>query len=293
MYQQYSSAGVIHILAVSGLHVGIILLILQLLLRPLEYLRKGRFIKTLIIVALLWCFAIIAGLSPSVVRAVTMFSIVAIGMNMKRPTSIFNTLAISMFILLLLKPMFLFDVGFQLSYLAVFAIVWIQPLLYKSWTPKYKGVDYFWQIFTVTIAAQIGVAPLSLFYFHQFPGLFFLSNLVIIPVLGLILGLGILVIFLALINALPEFMVTLYGGIISTLNNFVSWVAQQEAFLFRGISFGIVAVLLSYLLIVFGIRVIKNRRFKRLVPFLLTILIIQSIALYKKSTISNSFTIIH
>ncbi len=293
LYQQYAGAGVIHILAVSGLHVGIILLILQFLLKPMEHLRNGNTYKILIIVVLLWCFAIIAGLSPSVVRAVTMFSIVAIGLNIKRHTGVFNTLASSMFILLLFKPTFLFDVGFQLSYLAVFAIVWIQPMLYKLWSPKYKVVDYFWQIFTVTMAAQIGVAPLSLFYFHQFPGLFFLSNLVIIPVLGLILGLGILVIFLALANALPEFIIKLYGGIINSLNTFVGWVAQQEAFLFKSISFGIVAMLFSYLLIVLGIRTIQKRTFKRLATFLLIVLIAQGFAIYTKSKISNSFTILH
>jgi competence protein ComEC len=175
--------------------------------------------------------------------------------------------------------------------LAVFAIVWIQPMLYRSWTPKHKIVDYFWQILTVTIAAQIGVAPLSLFYFHQFPGLFFISNLVIIPVLGLILGLGLLVIFLALIDALPEFIVKFYGGVITTLNNFVVWIAEQEAFLFKGISFGIITVLLSYLVIVFGVRVIQNKNFKRFVPFLLVILMIQGFTIYSKSKVSNSFTV--
>ncbi len=293
MYQQYASAGVIHILAVSGLHVGIILLILQFLFKPFEQFKKGRLIKTTLVVILLWCFAVIAGLSPSVVRAVTMFSIVAIGMNMKRPTNIYNTLAISMFLLLLFKPMFLFDVGFQLSYLAVFTIVWIQPLLYKLWSPDLKFIDYFWQIFTVTIAAQVGVAPLSLFYFHQFPGLFFLSNLIIIPVLGLILGLGLLVIFLALINALPEFIVKLYGQIIDRLNYFVGWVAEQEAFIFKGIPFDILNVVFSYLIIILGIRMFQERSYNRMVPFLLTILIIQGVYIHDKSKNSSSFIIFH
>ncbi len=293
MYQQYASAGVIHILAVSGLHVGILLMILQFLLKPIGRSRKGRLIKTFIIMSLLWFFAIIAGLSPSIVRAVTMFSIVAIGLNMKRPANIFNTLATSILILLLFKPTFLFDVGFQLSYIAVFAIVWIQPMLYKLWLPKLKVTNYFWKLFTVTIAAQIGVAPLSLFYFHQFPGLFFISNLVIIPVLGVILGLGVLVIILAIINALPEFIVQLFGGMISTLNNFVGWIAQQEAFLFKGISFGISAIIISYLLIVLGFRTLKEPKSKRLVPLLLAIVLAQTIFIYNKTETSGSFTVFH
>ena len=96
----------------------------------------------------------VAGLSVSVTRAVTMFSIVAIGMNLKRPANIYNTLSISMFVLLLFKPTFLFDVGFQMSYLAVFSIVWIQPIIYWIWSPKYYLVNKFWQILTVTISAQ-------------------------------------------------------------------------------------------------------------------------------------------
>ncbi|MBT8304841.1 MAG: ComEC family competence protein [Bacteroidia bacterium] len=293
MYSQYSAAGVIHILAVSGLHVGIILLILQQIFRPLNRLRKGRNIKIVLILILLWCFATVAGLSPSVVRAVTMFSIVAIGINLKRPTNIFNTLAISMFILLLIKPMFLFDVGFQLSYLAVFSIVWIQPLIYKKWIPKNKVIDYFWQLFTVTLAAQIGVAPLSIFYFHQFPGLFFISNLVIIPLLGIILGLGILVIVLALLNILPELIVRFYGSIISNLNSFVGWIADQESFLFKSISLSATIMILIYLLIYFGVRVFQERSLKRMMSLLLVILLVQIVFINNRLNESSSFTIMH
>src|SRR5690606_24095560 len=233
VYNNYTSAGAIHILAVSGLHVGIILLLINFILNPLENLKNGQFIKLILILLLLWSFAIIAGLSASVVRAVTMFSFVAYAMHIKRATNIYNILAISMFFLLLFKPSFLFDVGFQLSYIAVFAIVWIQPVLYKWWTPKLRPVNNLWQLFTVTIAAQIGVIPLSLYYFHQFPGLFFVSNLVIIPFLGIILGLGLLVIILALLNILPDLIADFYGSMISTMNNFIGWIARQEDFLFR------------------------------------------------------------
>ena len=104
-----------------------------------------------------------------------MFTVVAIGMNLNRPANIYNSLAISMFFLLLIRPLYLFDVGFQMSYTAVIAIASIKPLLASLWYPKWKLVNYFWQLICVTMAAQIGVVPISLFYFHQFPGLFFLS----------------------------------------------------------------------------------------------------------------------
>ena len=278
----YSKAGAIHILAVSGLHVGIVLLLLNSVFKPLEYLRHGKLIKTLLLVAILWGFAVVAGLSASVTRAVMMFSIVAIGMNLNRPSNIFNTLAISVFFLLLFKPLFLFDVGFQMSYLAVIAIVSLQPLLVKLWQPKLKPLNKLWQIFTVTMAAQIGVVPISLYYFHQFPGLFFLSNLVIIPVLGLILGMGIIIILMALLKILPFWLADIYGGMISIMNNFVRWIALQEKFVFTDLSFSLLQVLTSYLLIITLFLLSKKQNYKRLAMAMLSIMIFQSGMIFEK-----------
>jgi len=211
-YNDYKNAGAVHILAVSGLHIGILLLLLQFLLRPLEHLTHGRKLKLAIIVILLWGFAFVAGLSASIVRAVTMFTFVAYALYLNKPSNTFNILALSMFfILLVFDPKLLFQVGFQMSYAAVFAIVWMYPLLQKFWSPKNSVLKKIWQLLSVSVAAQLGVLPISLFYFHQFPGLFFVSNLLIVPALGAILGLGILVIVLALFNMLPPFLVTIYN----------------------------------------------------------------------------------
>ena len=282
IYDEYAAAGAIHILAVSGLHVGIILLILNWLFTPLNYLKNGLVLKTIILILLMWGFAMLAGLSPSVVRAVTMFSFIAIGMQMRRKTSVLNSLFISLFILLLVNPYFIFQIGFQLSYLAVFAIVTIQPKLFKLWQPKFKIAKYFWSLFTVSIAAQIGVVPLSLFYYHQFPGLFFLSNLVVLPVLGLILGLGILVILLALLNQLPDILAEIYGNLIGLMNKFIAWVAGKEDFVFTNIHFNIWQNLSAYLLIFCFILLIYRKNFRNLVFFLCGIVIFQSSMLYSK-----------
>ncbi|MBJ7880778.1 ComEC/Rec2 family competence protein [Gelidibacter salicanalis] len=293
IYDSYSKAGAIHILAVSGLHVGILIL-LNSLFKPLEYLRHGKLIKTLIIVGVLWSFAIIAGLSASVTRAVMMFSVVAIGMNLKRPANIYNTLVISMFFLLLFKPLFLFDVGFQMSYLAVIAIVSIQPLLNKLWQPNSTPIKKLWQIFTVTLAAQIGVIPISLFYFHQFPGLFFLSNLVIIPFLGVILGLGIVVILLALMNILPFWIADLYGSIISWMTHFVRWVSLQERFVFKDISFELPQVFTAYSLILAILLLLQKQNFKRLTVVMVSVLIFQSTLIFdKKKNRIDAFIVFH
>ncbi|MBZ9632165.1 ComEC family competence protein [Salegentibacter sp. LM13S] len=287
IYEEYAAAGAIHILAVSGLHVGIILLILNWLFKPLNYFKNGLIVKTLLLISLMWGFAVLAGLSPSVVRAVTMFSFIAIGMQMRRKTSVLNSLFISLFILLLINPYFIFQVGFQLSYLAVFAIVTIQPKLFKLWQPRFKITKYFWGLMSVSIAAQIGVLPLSLFYFHQFPGLFFLSNLVVLPVLGIILGLGILIILLALLNFLPDLLAQTYGKLISLMNQFISWVAGKEEFVFRDIHFNIWQNLSAYLLFFFFILLIYQKSFRNLVFFLCGILLFQGSMFYSK--VHNSF----
>lgn len=262
----YKNAGAFHILALSGLHIGIILGLFHFLLRPLERLPSGKSIKLVVIVLLLWSFALLAGLSASILRAVGMFSFVAYALHLNRPTSHFNILALSLFfILLIFDPLLLFHVGFQLSYAAVFAIVWIYPLLKKWWAPKNWLLKKGWEVIAVSIAAQLGVLPITLFYFHQFPGLFFLSSLLILPPLGFILGMGILVLFLALVNMLPSFLVVLYDTIIRWMNSTIAWIAQQESFLFRNISFDMVQLLLTYGIIISGVSLLDKGSYKRTV----------------------------
>ncbi|WP_179337003.1 ComEC/Rec2 family competence protein [Winogradskyella ludwigii] len=292
VYNNYVNSGTIHILAISGLHIGIILLILNFVFSPILYLKYGNFIRPLILVIILWSFAIIAGLSPSVTRAVMMFSIISIAMHLKRSTNIYNTLVISAFIILLFKPTFLFAVGFQMSYLAVLGIVSVQPIIYKLWKPKYWIIDKPWQIFTVTLAAQAGVVPISLFYFHQFPGLFFISNLVVIPFLGFILGFGLLIIVLALINILPNFIVVAYSYVIDSLNNFIAWVAQFEDFLLEDIPFTILQVICSYAVIASFVQVYKFRNFKWIAIGLITIIGLQTASFYNKYEAHNDAFVI-
>ncbi|SDQ06420.1 competence protein ComEC [Flagellimonas zhangzhouensis] len=261
-YNNYINAGAVHILAVSGLHVGILLLILQFLCSPLEQLPKGKTLKMILVIALLWSYAFVAGLSPSIVRAVTMFSFLAYAIHLNRPTNSFNIIALSMLFILLMKPLFLFQVGFQMSYAAVIAIVWIYPKLQRFWFPDNIFVRKVWQLLSVSAAAQLGVLPISLFYFHQFPALFFVSNLLVIPFLGLILGLGILVIALALFDLLPSFLVTLFNEIIEIMNSIIGWVANQEGFLIKNIPFDSVQLLMGYF-IVFALVIFLSKTSKR------------------------------
>lgn len=279
----YSNAGAIHILAVSGLHVGIIMMLLLKLFSFLTYFKNGKTAQTILIVLILWVFAFIAGLSASVVRAVTMFSFLAIGQQFGSKKIILFSLFSSMFFLLIYKPLFLFDVGFQLSYLAVLGIITIQQKVYHFVQFKSKIIDFFWQLITVSLAAQISVLPLSLYYFHQFPGLFFLSNMVIIPFLGFVLMTGILVILLASFQIAPIFLTDFYGGVISVMNRFVSLISRQEAFLLQDISMSFGLLLASYGIIFFGTRLLMNFTSKQVLYFLTSCIVFQSVILIEKS----------
>ena len=284
----YSDAGAIHILAVSGLHIGIILWILTFLLKPLHYFKYGKLISSILIVFLLWMYALIAGLSPSVVRAVTMFTAIAIGMYLNKPSNIYNTLVISMFFLLLFNPYYLYDVGFKLSYLAVFAIVWIQPKIVSLWKPKNKFLFKMWQLFAVSLAAQLGVLPLSIFYFHQFPGLFFLSNLVIIPFLGFILTTGIIVIVLSVFELLPQFLADIFSAIIWLLNAFVEWIANKDVFIIKNITLSLLLMCALYSFIFFAFKWIEKKMFYRLILVLVAFISIQTVLIFEKEKLHST-----
>ena len=248
--QDYQLAGAVHILSVSGLHVGYLLLLLNFLTGRFPKNFKFNILKLAIILISLWGFAVLAGLSPSVVRSVCMFSILAIGMHLKQKTNIYNTLFISMFFILLFEPAFLFDVGFQLSYAAVFFIIWLYPILSNIWTSKYKIIKYFGSIMAISFAAQMGTLPISLYYFHQFSGLFMITNLVVLPVLGFIMILGIFVMFLAVLNIVPQIFLKILEFCITLLNDFIHWIASFRQFIFRDIPFNATLLITLYLMII-------------------------------------------
>ncbi len=276
-FDEYRNAGAIHILAVSGLHVGILLSILNFIITPFVRLsRKGKLFKTILIILFLWCFAIIAGLSPSVLRAVTMFSFLAIGLEFKSRTSVYDSLFTSIFVLICFNPMLVFSVGFQLSYLAVFFIVWVQPLIANLYKPKFYISNKLWDTFTVTMAAQLGILPLSLYYFHQFPLLFFISNLIIIPILGGVLGLGIISVVVAFLEIPLDFIVVFFADCINFMNTIISWVAQQKAFLMTNISFSWRLLISSYAIIITGVLVLKKYNVNKIywLVFNLTVFVI-------------------
>jgi competence protein ComEC len=286
--KDYQYAGAIHILSVSGLHVGFILLFITFLLKPISNSRKGSLLKLTLVVLSLWSFAILAGLSPSIVRSVTMFSFLAIGIHLRRTVNIFHTLVVSMLLILLFKPSFLFDVGFQLSYLALFFILWLQPILAGIWQPKNKITTYFWDIITVSFAAQIGAMSLSIYYFHQFPGLFFVTNLLILPLLAIIMAVGVVAVLIATFHTVPEFIAKAIEFLIALLNSIIHWVASFDVFVFKNISFSTAMLWSSYLVIILIILWIKRPTFKRLTIVFASILLMQIIFIFQKNESQNN-----
>lgn len=263
LIQAYSSAGAMHVLAVSGLHVGILFFILKFSLSFFLRLKRGKYLFTLIILAALWGYALITGFSPSVLRATTMFSFILIGEQMiNRKASIYNTLAVSAIILLIVNPYLIFEVGFQLSYLAVVGIVYLQPKIYSLLTPRNLVLDNAWKITAVSIAAQIATFPLGLYYFHQFPVYFFISNLIVIPAATVILYLGVLLFITSPIGGVSLIFGKLLSWVIMGLNLTVQFTENLPFSLVQEISVSRLDTYLLYLFIITSLVFIHYRKIK-------------------------------
>ena len=282
VYQHYVDAGAVHILAISGLHVGIITAILLLLLQKMPNLGFYRPLRYFILLAGLWTFAFIAGASPSVLRATVMFSFVGLSTLIRRKQGRFDALMLSMLFLLLINPYYLYDVGFQLSYAAVFSIMKFYPVMRKWWQPENKYLQWIWSLFLVGLSAQIVVLPISLYYFHQFPILFFVSNLIVVPLLQPILIGGIIALCLGSFGILPYAIVFVLEKLIALMNFLVAFIAHQEMFIIRNIPFT-TPLLLSSLLTVFILIVFVHfRKYKVLVALLLSVILFQGVLFYHK-----------
>lgn len=204
LLEAYAATGAMHVLAVSGLHVSILYMIIVVLLKPLKKSKTGRWILALTALFLLWGYAFVTGLSASVLRAVMMFSFVALARPAGLHTNIYNTLASSAFCLLLIDPFLIMSVGFQLSYLAVLSIVYLHPRLFRLWEAPDAFTNSVWQVVSVSVAAQAGTFVPGLFYFNQFPNYFLLANLVVIPVSFVVLVSGVALLGVCMVPGLSH-----------------------------------------------------------------------------------------
>lgn len=280
LYQQYINAGAVHILAISGLHIGIITYLLTLfisLVVPAH--RKG--VKIVLLLVFLLTYAAITGFSASVLRAVVMFGGYSIAYLAESRRARYDSLLLSAFILLLCKPTFLFEVGFQLSYMAVLSIALFLPLGEK-YRFENRFLNFFWDIIKVSIAAQIGVLPLSLYYFHQFAGLFLVTNVLILPILGIILSVGIGVVLLSSIQLLPYWLIVCYEKALSLMNHIIGYIASVEQLVIRDVYFDTICLCFCYLAIVWAVIYLRARKVKFVYFFFLTLLSLQTYFFYLK-----------
>lgn len=211
--QAYSNTGVVHIIAISGMHLGLIYAVLVWIFLRLPVIKRNAVIRVVVILACLWVFSLITGGSASVLRSAVMFTCILIGKEFFKQASIYNSLATSAFLLLCYDPFLLWDVGFQLSYCAVVGIVWLQKPIQNIFYSKHRSLRYLWQMCSVTIAAQVLTLPICIYYFHQIPTLFLITNLICVPLSTVILFAEIL---LVVVSPIP-FIAVVAGKFIYVL----------------------------------------------------------------------------
>ncbi|OFY66763.1 MAG: hypothetical protein A3H98_12165 [Bacteroidetes bacterium RIFCSPLOWO2_02_FULL_36_8] len=226
LMQAYSHTGAMHVLAVSGLHVAILFIILQHLTSFLLRLKNGNHLQTGVIFLLLLFYAFLTGLSPSVLRSVFMFSLILVSKTFQRQSNILNTLFSSAFFLLLYNPMFMYDVGFQLSYTAVISIVIFQKPIHGLVHTKNKIIEFVWNITSVSLAAQVFTLPITLGCFGQYPVYSLLSNLLVIPLSTFILYGGTALFTVSFIPWLAKTVGFILNILLLIMNNGILWIEK-------------------------------------------------------------------
>lgn len=248
LVQSYTNTGVVHIIAISGLHLGLIYWLLGLLLKPFGKNRKIRWLRPLFIISGLWAFSFLAGAQPSILRSALMFSLIVLGEGLGRKNSIFNSIALSAFLLLCINPYWLWDVGFQLSYAAVLSIIIFMKPIYNWFYFPNKLLDLAWKLNAVTLAAQILTIPLSVYHFHQFPLLFFVTNFLAVPLSSVILLGEILLCIIAFIPGAALLLGKAISGCIRLMNTWIEKVEQLPASLWDGLQITLTQSVLLFLL---------------------------------------------
>lgn len=246
----YSNTGVIHIIAISGLHLGMIYALLLWLFKPMNRFKKIQWLKRGIILLIIWGFTLLTGAGASVLRAAVMFSFLLLAEQQNRPNHMINTLAGSAFCLLLYRPLFLWDIGFQLSYAAVLGILLFAKSIEKWIYLENKILRHCWQLCSVTLAAQLLTLPLLLYYFNSFPNLFLITNFIVVPISGFILYLLIGLLLMAPFDFIAKIVGAITEWLILQLNGFIQNSASLPYALTENIQVSLVQMICLYACIV-------------------------------------------
>lgn len=269
--EKYANAGVMHILAVSGLHVGILYLMLAFLLKSFAGYKIGKYLRFFLIIFILWSYAFITGLSPSVVRSVIMFSIVSVSIITQRQHNIFNTIFVSAFILLVFNPFYITKIGFQLSYLAVIGIVFFQPKISKIVKSKNKIIRYVWDLIAVSIAAQISTAPITMYYFSKFPNYFLLTNIAIMLLVAIVLAIGIAFMAFSFVPYFNNLIAKILDSLLDIMNFIIHKVNSFPKAITDNINVNFIEMISLYLILIAFAYYIVNRNKQAVVLFGLSV----------------------
>jgi len=259
--KSFSNTGVMHILAVSGLHVGILYTVLAFLFNCFQLAKKLNWIKPVLILFIIWSFAFITGLSSSVLRAVIMLTFFVIADSIYKNVNVYNILSTSAILILLYDPLVITHVSFQLSYLAVIGILYLYPKIEKKLIFKNKILKYFWQLLAVSVAAQIATFPIGLYYFHQFPSYFLLTNIFIIPLAFILFCLGLMIIAFSFSNLVTIFIAKVVSLVVKLMTFVISSIEEFPLSVISGVSISLLEVVLIYssILLFLGFIYLRNR----------------------------------
>ncbi|MBD0375688.1 MAG: ComEC/Rec2 family competence protein, partial [Flavisolibacter sp.] len=245
LVQSYSNTGVVHIIAISGLHLGVIYGLLYFLTKPLKR-KQWQWLRLLIILGGLWLFSLLAGAQPSVLRSTVMFSAIAFSMALGRKSFVYNTLALSAFVLLCFNPFWLWDVGFQLSYAAVLSIIIFFRPVYNWLYFQNKSLDYIWKLLSVSIAAQVLTLPVSIYHFHQFPLLFLFANLLAVPLSFIILTGELFLCAFFFILPVAKLLGAVAEVLMRIMNDFIERLDTVSFAVWNGLSVSVIQAILLY-----------------------------------------------
>jgi competence protein ComEC len=246
LLRSYTNTGVIHIIAISGLHLALIFGILKFLMKPLSQNQPGKWIASLITIGALWIFSFLSGSSPSVIRSAVMFTMVVIGENFRKRGSVYNSLFASAFILLFFNPSRIWDLGFQLSYLAVLSIVIFYLPIYHLIHVPWKIPDLIWKSIALTLAAQILTTPVCIFNFHQFPSYFLPANLLAVPLSSLILVGELLLCSITFLPEIAHLLGCILTKLIWILNSYIDCVSRLPFSTWNHLEISLFQTLLMY-----------------------------------------------
>lgn len=271
--QDFSKAGLMHLLAISGTHIVVIFGIFYFMLRRFSPLSKRRY-SIIASLVFIWLFAALIGFGNSVLRSCMMLNIYFVYVILQRKPDLLHSLGLSALIILMLDTQQLFDIGFQLSFVAVLGIFWLnQPLL------RYFPIqdNYFKKLIfntiSISLSAQLATLPLVLYYFHQFSMVSIVANFVIVPFSEIIIVLSFLMTVLIALNINPDFVSNMYDVVIHLVLKLIHWFAKADILFFENISMNLIEVLLVFVIVYLSRSFIIKTNFKNSARLMMAVLV--------------------